>query len=89
MPNEYYRSQAEAGSRISRRRVLWCLEVGAFVLAGTATLGGLALISYGSSKRAEGVQATEITPIATPGSDYIYRGHSAAVTTVARSPDGR
>jgi WD40 repeat protein len=29
-----------------------------------------------------------ITAIATPAADYVYRGHRAAVTTVAWSPDG-
>ncbi|MDQ2902405.1 MAG: WD40 repeat domain-containing protein [Chloroflexota bacterium] len=78
-------SQVSPGSQVTRRRVLQSLGVGALVLAGVAMVGGCA----GSTPQVHGVVPVGITPIATPGADYIYRGHSAAVTRVAWSPDGR
>lgn len=83
-------AQARSGIQVPRRRVLQRLGKGAFALASVATLGGWAgLTSCASAPQYYGSVAVGITPIATPGADYVYRGHRAAVTTVAWSPDGR
>lgn len=74
---------------IPRRRVLQGLGAGTLALAGVASIGGLAaLTSCAPAPNYHGSVAYGITPIATPGADYVYRGHSAAVTNVAWSPDG-
>jgi WD40 repeat protein len=82
--------QGGPGAQIPRRRVLQSLGVGTLVLAGVATVGGWAgLTSCTSAPHYHGVVPVGVTPIATPGADYIYRGHRAGVTTVAWSRDGR
>lgn len=70
------------GAQVPRRRVLQGLGIGALVLAGATTLESC-------TSQNHYLPAIHVIPIATPGADYIYRGHSAAVTTVAWSPDGR
>ncbi|GCE23067.1 hypothetical protein KDK_68670 [Dictyobacter kobayashii] len=61
------------------------LGVGSLALAAIAALRGYIWLT---TPRYYGLPAVHIIPIATPGADYIYRGHSAAVTTVSWSPDG-
>jgi WD40 repeat protein len=70
------------GAQVTRRRVLQGLGIGALVLAGATTLESC-------TSQNHYLPAIHVIPIATPGADYIYRGHSAAVTTVVWSPDGR
>jgi WD40 repeat protein len=70
--------------------VLQGLRTGALVLASAATPGGwAALTSCAAEPEYHGLAPTGVTPIATPLADYVYRGHQAAVTTVAWSRDGR
>ena len=78
--------QARSKARVSRRRVLRRLGTGALVLVGTAAVGGG--IWLVSRPQVHYLPQTRIIHVPTPGTDYIYRGHNAAVTTVAWSPDG-
>ncbi|HEY7419071.1 MAG TPA: WD40 repeat domain-containing protein [Ktedonobacteraceae bacterium] len=62
------------------------LGAGAVVLVGAAAVGGG--IWLVSRPQVHYLPQTRIIRVPTPGADYIYRGHSAAVTTLAWSPDG-
>ena len=77
--------QARAEAHVPRRRVLRRLGAGALVLVGAAVGGGIWLASR---PQVHYLPQTRIIHVPTPGADYIYRGHNAAVTTMAWSPDG-
>lgn len=93
LPNERSReqvkpptSQAGSGTLVSRRRTLRRMGIGALALVGAATVGGGVWLA--TRPRVHYLPQTHIIHVPTPGADYIYRGHNAAVTTVAWSPDG-
>lgn len=79
-------AQTGSGNQVPRRRVLRRLGAGALVLAGVGAVGGWAWLN--SHPRVHYLPQTRIIPFPTPGADYVYRGHHAAVTAVAWSPDG-
>jgi WD40 repeat protein len=61
------------------------LGTGGLVLAGAAVGGGIWLATR---PRVHLLPRTNIIHVPTPSAGYVYRGHRAAVTTVAWSPNG-